>query len=132
MSFTPVAIRARDSTESTTSQHEPKVTICLEQKFYTAPAQDFFLSRSLLEMSEKRNPVCPNPRPIWIHGGCLLALVTPSPSRTPTLSALRFFSYASGSFDYEISSAVYEGRPFTTIVFVSVFIPVGGEFGVPV
>ena len=67
-----------------------------------------------------------------IHGGCLLALVTPSPSRTPTLSALRFFSYASGSFDYEISSAVYEGRPITTIVFVSVFIPVGGEFGVPV
>ena len=63
MSFTPVAIRARDSTESTTSQHESKVTICLEQKFYTAPAQNFFLSRSLLEMSEKRNPDVPIPDP---------------------------------------------------------------------
>src|SRR5215471_18713029 len=63
MSFTPVAIRARDSTESTTSQHEPKVTIWLEQKFYAALAQHFFLSRSFLKMSEKRNPDVPIPDP---------------------------------------------------------------------
>ena len=37
--------------------------------------------------------------------------------------ALVAASYASASFDYEISSRVYEGTPIPTIVFVSVFLP---------
>ena len=37
--------------------------------------------------------------------------------------ALVAASYASASFDYEISSRVYEDTPITTIVFVSVFLP---------
>lgn len=37
--------------------------------------------------------------------------------------ALVAASYASASFDYEISSGVYEGSPITTIVFVFVFLP---------
>jgi uncharacterized membrane protein YciS (DUF1049 family) len=37
--------------------------------------------------------------------------------------ALVAASYASASFDYEISSGVYEGTPITTIVFIGVFVP---------
>src|SRR5262245_39924128 len=37
--------------------------------------------------------------------------------------ALVAAAYASASFDYEISSRVYEGTPIPTIVFVSVFLP---------
>ena len=37
--------------------------------------------------------------------------------------ALVAASYASASFDYEISSSVYEGTPITTIVFIGVFVP---------
>jgi len=50
----------------------------------------------------------------------LLRIVTVHVS---VLVALVAASYASASFDYEISSSVYEGTPVTTIVFIGVFMP---------
>jgi len=50
----------------------------------------------------------------------ILRIITVSVSVVVALIAA---SFASASFNYEISSGVYEGTPITTIVFVFVFVP---------